>query len=135
MTTRPSSPYILLVDDDPDIRSTVMMALDLYGFEVVTVSNGLEALDWLRGDHAAPFLILLDFMMPKMSGPQFRKEQQSEPRLASIPTVVLTGAGVLSDSSAGELATEVLKKPIALDALLSTVRRHFAPDAAPASAE
>jgi CheY-like chemotaxis protein len=62
--------------------------------------------------------------MPEMSGPQFRVEQQRDPRLAGIPTIVLTGAGLLYDASANELATEVLKKPIALDELLAAVRRH-----------
>jgi two-component system response regulator MprA len=122
--TAPHSPYVLLVDDDPDIRSTVELALELYGYDVVSVANGLEALDWLRGGHALPFLILLDFMMPEMSGSQFRSEQQQDPTLAAIPTVVLTGAGMLSDVSSDVLATEVLRKPIGLDALLSAVRRH-----------
>jgi CheY-like chemotaxis protein len=123
MTTPPSH-YVLLVDDDPDIRSTVEMALDLYGYTVVSVAGGAEALAWLRGGNTPPFLILLDFMMPGMSGSQFRAEQQRDPALAVIPTVVLTGAGALSDASADVLAAEILPKPIGLERLLDTVERH-----------
>jgi CheY-like chemotaxis protein len=122
--TSPDSHYVLLVDDDPDIRSTVEMTLGLYGYRVVAVPGGAEALAWLRATSEPPFLILLDFMMPGMSGAQFRTEQRRDPALGAIPTVVLTGAGVLSDVNETSLGTEILRKPIGLDALLSAVKRH-----------
>ncbi len=118
------SNYVLLVDDDPDIRSTVELALGLYGYEVVSVASGLEALKWLRKPGERPFLIILDMMMPEMSGADFRLEQERDPAIADIPTVLLTGAGELSAVNVEIPNTEILRKPIGLDVLLSTVRRH-----------
>lgn len=128
----PRAPYVLVVDDDPDIRDTIEVALSLDGWEAVSVAGGAEALAWLHGDHEPPFLILLDVMMPHMNGFQFRAEQRRDPVLAAIPTVVLTGAGALPEAKADVLETEVLAKPISLDALLSTVRRYSpAPEESP----
>ena len=120
-----AAPYVLVVDDDRDIRDTIELALDMNGYRVVAAESGAEALAWLRGDHPRPFLILLDLMMPGMSGIEFRAEQQGDPALAGIPTVVLTGAGALPEAQGNVLATELLRKPISLDALLSTVERHI----------
>ena len=122
----PAAPYVLVVDDDQDIRDTIELALNLNGYEVASVESGAEALAWLRGGHPRPLLILLDLMMPHMSGFEFRAEQQRDPALAGIPTVVLTGAGALPEAQADVLAVELLRKPISLDALLSTVARHIA---------
>ncbi|HVJ94042.1 MAG TPA: response regulator [Labilithrix sp.] len=118
------SNYVLLVDDDEDIRATVEVALEYYGFEAITLGDGAEALEWLHAGNAPPFLILLDFMMPNMGGLQFRQAQQNAPLLRTIPTVILTGASELPPEHASLVGTEVLRKPIALQDLVATVRRH-----------
>jgi CheY-like chemotaxis protein len=114
------SPYILVVEDDVDIRDAMSDTLALAGYRAATAADGLEALALLR--HApSPCLILLDLMMPVMDGWEFRAEQVRQPRLAGIPVIVFTAA-------VGSLPTcvdGVLKKPIDSDHLLTIVGRYW----------
>jgi len=100
-----------------------MMAqlLTLEGFVATTVSNGREALDYLRqGDR--PDIILLDLMMPVMDGWEFRRKQQSDPALAAVPVVVLSA---LDHRRAADVdAVAFLKKPLDFDRLLELVRQY-----------
>src|SRR4051812_34875241 len=59
---------LLVVDDDEDIRETLQAVFESEGYLVTTASNGLEALDRLRTMPTAPCVIVLDLMMPVMSG-------------------------------------------------------------------
>jgi CheY-like chemotaxis protein len=79
---------ILVDDDDDDIRE-VLAVLDEAGFRVMTAAHGREALEHLRED-PQPDVILLDLMMPEMDGYQFRAEQQRDPALRAIPTLIVT---------------------------------------------
>ncbi len=122
MTTSVLGCDVLVVDDDGDIRATVMDVLRLKGFAVEGASDGRAALDSLRAG-LRPGLVLLDLMMPRMNGWELRAEMAADPELASIPIVVLTSgadpAGLVGLDAAG-----VLKKPIRLQTLIETVARH-----------
>ena len=100
-----------------------MMAqlLTLEGFVATTVANGREALEYLRqGDR--PDIILLDLMMPVMDGWEFRRKQQSDPALATVPVVVLSA---LHHRRAADVdAVAFLKKPLDFDRLLELVRHY-----------
>jgi CheY-like chemotaxis protein len=90
----------------------------------VTAADGREALEWLRAAPVAPCLILLDLMMPRMDGAEFRREQLRDPALREIPVVVLSaGAAVVAVATSLQAAAH-LKKPMPLDELLRTVRAH-----------
>jgi CheY-like chemotaxis protein len=120
-----SAKHVLVVDDDPDICATMQAALEFFGYSVDTARDGAEALQKLRrGD--VPFLILLDFMMPGMNGIEFRSEQLRDPSLASIPVVMLSGAGDVA-AKAAAVGMEGLNKPVDLDVLLEKVRRFERP--------
>ena len=114
---------VLVVEDDIDIRATMCEALEDNGYKAVGAANGLEALAYLRGSNERPSLILLDLMMPVMDGQTFRAEQRADPALASIPVVVISAYRDV-DRYASELAAECLAKPVRLDTLLETARRH-----------
>jgi|SRR6185436_7615132 CheY-like chemotaxis protein len=114
---------VLVVDDDPDIRESLETVLGIHGHPVATAADGSEAIQLLRGGAARPCLILLDLMMPGMNGFEFRAELEADPVFASIPIIIITGAGVLVDERAGTLHAEVLRKPFDLKALLTTVKR------------
>ena len=112
---------ILVVDDDDDIRQVLAMVLDEAGFRVVTAANGREALERLRGD-PRPDVILLDLMMPEMDGYQFRAEQQRDPALHAIPTLIVT-AGTVTPRVEELGAEAILRKPVSLRRLVDTIRR------------
>lgn len=95
---------ILLVDDDDVAREAVIRSLARAGVEVsiVVADDGLEALDILRGRHAAkkisdPKLVLLDLNMPRMDGFQFMAEVRSDPGLQDLVIFVLTTSGLDAD--------------------------------------
>ena len=115
------TPYILVVDDNHDIRELVREILEFEGYAVVTACNGKEALERLGGADL-PNLILLDLMMPTMNGWEFRAEQLKDLRLASIPLVVLTGDGNASEKARVLRATSYIMKPVHLDSLLAVVQ-------------
>ena len=115
---------ILVVDDDTEIQLTLREVLEDEGFCVEVAGNGVEALERLQG--FSPSLILLDLMMPVMSGAKFREHQLARQSIASIPTILIT-----ADSRAHEVARdlgvhELIPKPIGLSELLEVVR-HYCP--------
>jgi CheY-like chemotaxis protein len=119
---------IMVVDDDPDIRESLELLLRLHGHPVITAADGEEALEQLRATSDRPRVILLDLMMPRMSGFELHAALSSDPGLAEIPIVVITGAGGLVGDRVQALATEdVVRKPFELAALLAIVRRHCLP--------
>jgi CheY-like chemotaxis protein len=112
---------ILIVDDDPDIRDSLKEVLEDEGYTVNSVSNGREALDYLRKTPEHPCVILLDLMMPVMDGWQFRREQKQDPTIAGIPLIVITATGkrpVLVD------ADELVMKPLDLSRLFEAIERY-----------
>jgi len=111
---------ILVIDDDDDIRAVLAMVLDEAGFRVVTAANGREALEHLRED-PQPDVILLDLMMPEMDGYQFRAEQQRDPALRAIPTLIVT-AGTVTSRVEALGAEAILRKPVGLRRLVDTIR-------------
>jgi CheY-like chemotaxis protein len=116
-------PHLLLVvDDDDELRESLIELLELEGFASRGVRDGREALEFLRG-HDPPCLIVLDLMMPVMSGQEFRAEQLRDPALAAIPVVVLT-ASSRPDRQHEELrALAYFSKPMqGFDAFLDLVK-------------
>jgi CheY-like chemotaxis protein len=122
----PRGGSVLLVEDDQDLRDTIAALLSRHGHQVTTAADGAEALGWLKRPGVSPCLVLLDLMMPGMSGFDLRSRMVADPELASIPVVIMTGAGVLADQHADELQAEILKKPLAVSTLLGTVNRYCA---------
>jgi CheY-like chemotaxis protein len=80
----------LLVDDDDDIREILKLLLEDEGHHVVAATNGLDAQQMLKAG-LRPEAIILDLMMPVMSGRELRNWMLRNPAIASIPTIVITG--------------------------------------------
>lgn len=112
---------LLLVDDDADIRETYGLALQDAGYEVVAAATGAEALDKLRSG-VRPDLIVLDQMMPLVNGREFRALQLSDPALASVPVLLLTGAMRMQPLVDDMMPVAALQKPVGYTELLSAIR-------------
>ncbi|HVZ85538.1 MAG TPA: response regulator [Polyangia bacterium] len=112
-------PYILLVDDDSDLRQCLVDLLQDEGYVTRTAGSGREAMSLLEGG-TPPRLILLDLMMPDLNGWQFYELQQQNQRLARIPVLVVTASRSLGPNLPG---TDVLLKPFSIDDVLNKVER------------
>jgi CheY-like chemotaxis protein len=108
---------VLIVDDDESVRTTLEVILRREGHEVLAVPGGAQALDRL-GDGTPPDLMLLDLMMPGMSGWEVLQALGDSPRLADVPVVVLTSFGAGDDAPAGR---PVIHKPVDADVLCGLV--------------
>ena len=80
---------VLVVDDDVDMRESIRDVLVDEGYEVVTASNGKEALEFLPGIEG-PCGVVLDVEMPVLDGRQFYEAMTAVPALAKTPVMVLT---------------------------------------------
>jgi DNA-binding response OmpR family regulator len=114
-------PSVLIVEDDAALCEGFAMVFKADGFDARTVGNGVEGLAMLATNWR-PDVILLDLMMPRMCGRQFRQVLAREPRFADIPVVVMSAHGELADQIRGLDFAGVLQKPFRVDHLLNTVR-------------
>jgi CheY-like chemotaxis protein len=113
---------ILVVDDEPAILDMIAELLGYEGYEVVTTSQGSAAL--ARAKANPPALILLDLMMPGMSGWQVIDALKASPQTRTIPVVVLSARRDLP-ATAKELGIEsFLAKPFDIDELIGIVRQY-----------
>jgi CheY-like chemotaxis protein len=110
---------VLVIDDEPEIRDSLRDALGDEGYSVVVAANGREALALLPR-LPRPVVVVLDVIMPVMSGAELYSAMQADPGLARIPVVVST-----SDPSRAPRGLPIVKKPIQLDRLLSMVAALF----------
>ena len=114
---------VLIVEDDDDLRESLAEVLTLRGFDAVAAANGREALDMLKAG-LSPCLILLDLMLPVMSGWEFRELQRANPIISQIPTVVISGINNPEKEAATLGAAGFVPKPINLDLLYETLAQH-----------
>jgi CheY-like chemotaxis protein len=110
---------ILVVDDDDAVRRPIARFLGFEGFAVVEAHNGQEALTYLRAGPSVA-AILLDLRMPVMDGWAFRRVQRSDPLIADIPVIVISGADTHRFNELGVVAA--LEKPVTLSSIMSLLR-------------
>src|SRR6184192_3703411 len=79
---------VLIVDDDPNIRRMMIAALRREGYVFFEAANGSEALEVMRRER--PDVVVLDLMMPIVSGWDVLKERSSDPGLLSIPIIIVS---------------------------------------------
>lgn len=104
--------HILVVDDEPHIGRIIKMKLEQGPFEVTLVEDGEQALTRIRSDTNIA-LVVLDLMMPLVSGLDVLEQMRAEPRTKALPCVVLTAAGEedMYRKAMALGATEFLTKP------------------------
>lgn len=112
---------ILVVDDDETIRDIVAQALELDGFTAETARDGAEALERIRD--SPPHGIVLDLMMPVMSGWQLLERCRAEDLCTSTPIVVMSAYSTLPEEAARLGVLGCIAKPFDLDVLLGAIER------------
>ena len=119
-----SRALVLVVEDHADSRASYSMALRAAGFEVAVAEDGAEGIDLLarlQAEDRTPSVILLDLLMPRMDGFEFRARQLGTATLAMIPTVVVSGCILPAQDVMRLRPALVLLKPVALDVLIRRV--------------
>jgi two-component system, chemotaxis family, chemotaxis protein CheY len=120
--TRPG--FILVVEDDANIRDVVQLALTDEGYVVETAPNGASALE--LAERARPDLILLDMRMPVMDGWAFARTYRERPG-PHAPIVVLTASRMAAEWAAEVAAQGYVGKPFDLEEVLTAVAHHVRP--------
>ena len=110
---------VLLVEDDLDVRDTLQDLLEGEGFDVVPAANGKQAIDYLTlNDPPGADLVILDLMMPMVSGWEVLDKMTADDRLSDIPVIVLSAmAGDRPDRAQG-----LVRKPFAIETLVAAIR-------------
>ena len=115
---RPAAKVVLIVDDEFAIVEALAEILTWEGYVVKSAAHGRAALQILATDHVD--VVLMDLMMPVMGGVEAATAMRSDPRLRTIPVVVMS-AGPLPDGDSRW--SEAIRKPFDLDALLGAIKR------------
>ena len=107
---------VLVVDDQEDIRETLREVIEMAGCESLAAANGVEALRLL--EQHRPCLIVLDLLMPVMSGEEMLDEMRKQPELAEVTVLISTSAPDLAPAG-----LPILPKPIDIARLWDWMRR------------
>ena len=116
----PDRPCILVVDDDADLVALLFDILKQEGFSIVAASHGQQALDIL--EHGLrPHVILIDLLLPRVSGVDVLHHIRTDPALRAIPRIVITGSD--GNGNGAIVADAVFRKPFDHDELIAAIHR------------
>jgi len=114
-----STKTVLLVEDDADIRDSLQDILEDEGFDVIPPANGKQAIDFLTlNEPAGADLVILDLLMPMVSGWEVLEKMTGDTKLNDIPVLVLSAAAAPKP----ERAQGFVRKPFSLEAFVTKVR-------------
>jgi CheY-like chemotaxis protein len=112
---------VAIIEDDSEFRNMLRELLEEEQYRVVAMANGAEAIEILRGD-TMPDVILLDVAMPIMDGFDFLRHRNADPRLSTVPVVLVTNAKPHERPTIG--VSDVVRKPIDIDEILFAIKRY-----------
>jgi len=110
---------VLAVDDEPSIQMLLRMILTEYGLDVLTASNGEEAIDLVR--KTSPDLILLDVVMPKKGGAEVVTELRSSDDTRGLPIILISANANLQELPIAPMVQGLMVKPFDLEDLMRKV--------------
>jgi CheY-like chemotaxis protein len=122
MATNEIRAHVLIIEDDPDFGHLLAEILEMSGYSTTTAQDGLAALEHLKTEER-PDVIMLDLMMPRMDGWEFRREQVKRPELASIPVIAMSADGHIGRKATELHAQGYLMKPPHMAVLLRELHR------------
>lgn len=114
---------ILVVDDNDDVRESFVMLLMMHGYRATGASSGFGALRLLR-DGLRPSVIVLDLRMPGMDGWAVWEHMSSDPALATIPVVVVSGDVYECQRAEEKGLRNFMRKPVSPQSLLAAVAQY-----------
>jgi DNA-binding response OmpR family regulator len=123
--------HILIIDDDVSLQRLLHIRLSqLHKYQVSLATTGLQGLELAL--KLAPNLILLDWMLPDISGPDILEQLKRSPETSHVPVLMLTGRNLLGDveDAFARGADDYVTKPVALDKLSSKISALLLPPAA-----
>lgn len=124
----PSEPYVMVIDDDPSILSVVSFLLDTENHPNLSVSESSSVLPFLERllklGIRLPSLILLDLMMPMVSGYDIAASLARHEHLSHIPILIMTADHRINEASRVKGATDLINKPFHIEILLDKIE-HF----------
>ena len=131
MTDRAVEPHVLIVEDDGETRRLLVRLLRENGFRATGVGDGQEM--WQALDAAIPDLVLLDLMLPRISGIELLRRLRGDERWSALPVVIVTARGEVGDRARGlELgADDYVPKPFDRRELLARIHAVLRRTAAP----
>ena len=113
------SSTILVVEDDPDVREMLSLALEMEGFIILQAENGLQAIQMLTTVSRFPAVVVLDLSMPILDGHGFLVRRAQDPILAQIPVIVVSGSS--RPVEALPCIERFLQKPVELAQLVEMI--------------
>ena len=122
-----SNNLILVVEDNESILFNLKLSLEFNGYQVVTATNGLEALKFLQNTKMIPDLILSDIMMPGMGGYEFLDKIRNNENLINIPFIVISAKSTPDEIQFGKSlgVSDYIIKPINEDILLAVLNKNL----------
>ncbi len=123
------TPYVLIIDDDKSIVHVIQSLLEIEGCNSIGMSSSLKVPGFLDAldDHLLPSVILLDLMMPGLSGYEIATLLSQNERSKRIPIVVMTADGRVQGCSDIQGAVDFITKPFRLDPLLAKLKVYLNP--------
>ena len=121
------SPYVLVVDDDEAIVSVLLLLLEgegLSGIGITDSRNVFPFLSQLETDQF-PSVILLDLMMPVLSGYEIASKLSQSERYRHLPIIIMTADGRVRSASSVQGAIDYVAKPFQIDALMTKLKSHL----------
>ena len=112
--------YILVIDDDPDIRELIVQTLTDEGYTALDYNEGEKAIAAMLINR--PSLVLLDLMMPTLSGWEVAQRIRAEATIATVPIVIISASRELETAFQQLDVNASLAKPFDLDELIRTVQ-------------
>ena len=112
--------HVLLIEDEPNIAEAIRFILSRDGLRVSHLADGLGALDMVRSDR--PDLVILDHMLPGISGMEILGALRADPETRTIPVMMLTARGRDREAAERAGADRFISKPFSNAEILAEVR-------------
>jgi CheY-like chemotaxis protein len=123
------TPYVLVIDDDKRILDVIQSLLEMEGYNGIGISDSLKVPAFLNAlpDHELPAVILLDLMMPGLSGHEIATLLSQIERYRHIPIIIMTANSRVQSCDGIQGAVDFVTKPFRLDPLLAKLQVYLTP--------